>query len=265
MSFSARFKRVAALLPILWLLHLSSHPAGAEVLLFKTQSEYRAKIAELNLGQIREGFESSDWDSVRSPTINDRNSAPSVTSQGLTWETAARDLWSSPSSRQYGITTNHNWARSGEWGIYEEHSGDAMPTTIRVTSEELIYGVGGWFNTNPDFDDFGFLFEDKTDPSPPGYFLPGFGAMYPGDNAGSGHNFAGIIDTDGFYKVILTGTLQINEENQLEGGIIYGADDFTFATSSAVPEASPLPLLLIVALLGLVWRTRRRSRATQMS
>ena len=52
--------------------------------------------------------------------------------------------------------------------------------------------------------------------------------MYPGDNPSFGHEFIGFIDPDGFTDVVLTGTLQVNEENVLEGGIYFGADDFTF-------------------------------------
>ena len=205
-------------------------PGYAVVERYKNEADYLARVAALGYATISEGFESSDWDSVR--TVNlDTHSLPSVTSQGLTWEAAARDLWTYSSSRAYGVTTNSNWARSGGWGIFEDHVGDPMPTTIRVSSPEMLYAIGGWFDTNPDGQSVGFVFEDRTTFNDPGYLLPGIGVMYPGDNPSFGHAFVGIVDPDGFNTVVLSGTLQVNEENQLEGGNIFGADDFTLAVA----------------------------------
>ncbi len=132
------------------------------------------------------------------------------------------------STRQHGLSSNANWARSGQWGVFENHQGEPFPTTIRVSAEVPIYGVGGWFNTNPDGQSVGFLFEDRTTASNPGYFIPGFGVMYPGDTPSFGHVFVGLIDPEGFTSVVLSGTLAVNEKGLVEGGIIYGADDFTF-------------------------------------
>jgi hypothetical protein len=222
--------RFAAVLALLLLLsHFSLGEVVAQVERYKSETEYLARLAELGYEVVAEGFETVAWDDIRSPHINDTNSQPSVVSHRLVWEAAGLDLWSYPTSRVHGVTTNHNWARSGSWGLFEDHVGDPIPTTIRVTAPEPVYGIGGWFNTNPDGDDFGFLFENETIANAPGYVLPKLGAMYPGDNAGSGHNFAGIIDPRGFTSVVLTGTLELNEEDRLEGGIIYGADDFTLA------------------------------------
>lgn len=200
---------------------------------YKNEADYLARLATLGYRTVSQGFESSDWDGVR--TVNlDFQSLPSVTSQGLTWEAAARDLWSYPTSKVYGVTTNSNWARTGGWGIFEDHKGDPLPTTIRVQSPSPVYGIGGWFNTNPDGQSVGFLFEDRTTANDPGYVLPGIGAMYPGDNPSFGHTFVGIVDPAGFNSVVLTGTLQVNEENQLEGGNIFGADDFTLRVAAGL-------------------------------
>lgn len=216
--------------------------AGSEAAVerYKNEAGFLARLAELGYDPLVEGFESSDWDSVRTTGINDINSLPSVTSQRLTWEAAGLDLWSYPTSKTHGITTNLNWAHSGQWGIFEDHVGDPIPTTIRVRAPEPIYGIGGWFDTNPDLNDVGFLFELASTAQDPGYVLPGIGAMYPGDNAGVGHNFNGLIFTDGFTDVVLTGVLEVNEENQLEGGTIFGADDFTFVVP---PDFVPNALL----------------------
>ncbi|MEQ8667766.1 MAG: hypothetical protein RIC12_01255 [Pirellulales bacterium] len=248
-SWQASVLRSASIALGAVLLCVTVVPAQGAVERYKNEAEYIDRLAELGYTALHEGFESSDWDEVR--TVNlDFQSLPSVDSQGLTWESAGRDVWPYPfSTRVYGVTTNSNWARSGDWGIFEDHKGDPIPTTIRVHSPTPIYGIGGWFNTNPDGLDFGFLFEDATSAEDPGWFLPGYGAMYPGDNSGSGHNFAGLIFTEGFTDVVLTGVLRINEENQLEGGAIYGADDFTFAVPiDFVPEPTSLGL----GILGFV-------------
>ncbi len=214
---------------VVTLLSLLALPATAAVERYKTESAYLARLSQLGLQSLTEGFESSAWDAARSPNINDRHALPQVISQTLLWEPAAKDVWGSAySTKAHGVTTNHNWARSGLWGIYEDHNGEAYPTTIRVTAPVTIFAIGGWFDTNPDGQSVGFLFEDRTVANDPGYVMPGYGAMYPGDNPSFGHEFVGIVDPDGFTSVILTGTLQLNEENVLEGGNIFGADDFTF-------------------------------------
>ena len=204
--------------------------ASAQVERFKDEGLFLARIAELQtqiapLDVVHEGCESTAWDGVRS-TFVDPNAAPTIDSQGLTWAAAAAQLWGNPWGYPApGMTTNTNWARSGNWGMYEFHSGSGYPTTIRLTAPRTMYAFGIWINTNPDGVDTGFLFEDRTTANDPGYVLPGIGAMYPGDNPGSGHTFIGIVDPAGFDDVILTGTLEVNEKGFLEGGAIYGADD----------------------------------------
>jgi len=200
---------------------------------YKTEAGYLARLTELELDTVLEGFESAVWDGTRSTIVNPALES-SVISQGILWEAAAKDVWGSQySNRQHGLSTNTNWARSGTYGVYENHLGEPYPTTIRVSSPTPIFAVGGWFNTNPDLQSVGFLFEDRTTANDPGYFLPGFGVMYPGDNPSVGHEFVGIIDPDGISSVVLTGTLEVNEEGVLEGGTIFGADDFIFGVLPA--------------------------------
>ena len=192
---------------------------------------------------VVDGFESSEWGGARSPTINDRSMQPMVLSQGILWEPAAKDVWASAySNRAHGLTTNHNWARTGQWGLFEDHLGEPYPTTIRISTDVPIFAIGGWFNTNPNGQSGGFLFEDRATANDPGYLLPGLGAMYPGDNPSFGHAFNGLIDPDGFTSVILTGSLEINEENVLEGGTIFGVDDFTFGVPAGFIIEPPLIL-----------------------
>ena len=207
---------------------LSCVPASAAVERYKTEAAYLARLAELGLDTVSEGFEAAVWDGTRSTIVNPALQ-PSVVSQKLLWEPASKDIWgSSWSTKQHGLSTNTNWARSGTYGVFENHLGEAYPTTIRVSSVNPIYAVGGWFDTNPDLQSVGILFEGRTTANDPGYVLSGLGALYPGDNPSVGHEFVGFVDPDGFTSVVLTGTLQINEENILEGGNIFGADDFTF-------------------------------------
>jgi len=215
---------------------VSAQVSSGAVERYRVESEFDARLTELGItDRVIEGFESSDWDHVRSPTILEFNFAADVISQGVIWSAAAKDVFGDTfSNRPHGITTNLNWARTGTWGMYEFHSGESYPTTIRVSSDRTIYGVGGWFNTNPDGQSVGFLFEDRTSANAPGYVIPGYGAMYPSDNPSVEHVFSGIIDPDGFNSVVITGTLEINEKGILEGGIIYGADDFTVAVSASL-------------------------------
>lgn len=207
-----------------------SNIGRAAVERYKDEAAYLQRIAELDTATVIEGFESSAWDEARSPDLLNRAMVPSLLTQRVLWEPAAKDVWGSQySTKQHGLTTNHNWARSGEWGLYEDHQGEAYPTTIRISSAATLYAVGGWFDTNPDGQSVGVLFEDRTTANDPGYYLPGYGVMYPGDNPSFGHAFIGFVDPDGFSSVVLTGTLEVNEENMLEGGNIFGADDFSIA------------------------------------
>lgn len=213
------------LVPILVL--AATIPALAAVERYKDEAAYLARIAQLGHDALTEGLEGADWDGVRSNDAT-QNWSASITTQGLTWDSAAQDLWGGGAAL---ITTNANWARSGSWGLYDNY----LPSSIRVTSSTPIHGIGFWINTNPDLDDVGILFPNRTTANSPGYVLDGFGAMYPGDIAPVGHAFIGFIDPDGFTEVIVTGVLQVNEENQLEGAVVYGVDDFTFAMPAATP------------------------------
>ncbi len=206
--------------------------ASADVERYRDEGDFLARIQQLGHIVVSEGFESAVWDGTRT-TIIDPMLEPEVVSGGVLWEPAAKDVFGSQfSSRQHGLSTTPNWARTGGWGMYENHVGEPYPTTIRVSAGATIFGVGGWFNTNPDGQSVGFLFEDRDFANEPGYVLTGYGAMYPGDTPAFGHVFVGFIDPDGFDAVVMTGTLEINEKGILEGGIIYGCDDF----SIAVPE-----------------------------
>ena len=200
-----------------------AHPARAGIERYKDEALYLARLAELGYTAQAENFDGPDWEGVRS-NFPLNNYAASVTSKRARWASAGRDLWTWPGTAAL-ITTNLNWGRNGTWGVYDNY----LASTLRITVPEPIYGVGLWVNTNPDGQDVGFLFEDRTTATDPGYMVGGYGAMYPGDIHPFGHGFVGLIDTSGFTDVIVTGTLEVNEEGQLEGGTVHGVDDVTFA------------------------------------
>jgi len=214
--------RVVMVMAIFGFAGPSALPAAVER--YKTEAEYLARLAQLGYEALVEGFEGSAWDGLRSVYPN-QNVALSNTTQRVTWSSVGHDLW--PSGGPSYITTNPNWARSGNWGIFDTY----LASTIRITVPEPIYGVGLWVDTNPDLQDAGFLFPGRATAELPGYVIPGYGAMYPGDNGGAGHCFIGIIDPDGFTDVIITGTLEITEDGVLEGMAVFGSDDYTLAVA----------------------------------
>lgn len=198
----------------------------AEVERYKDEASFSNRLIALGFSHLEENFEGHEWDAVRTTNLT-QNVALSVLSKTITWSSAANQYWNYTGPTY--ITTNPNWARGEGWGLYDT----VLATTIRIQTLEPIYGMGLWINTNPDFLDTGFLFPDHTVANDPGYVLPGLGAMYPGDNGGSGHRFIGILDTNGFTNLVITGTLQMNEENQLEGSAVFGMDDVTFAVAES--------------------------------
>lgn len=61
-----------------WMLTLlfAGLSADAAVERYKIEAEYLNRLAELGIGTLSEGFESSAWDGARSPNVNDHNSPP---------------------------------------------------------------------------------------------------------------------------------------------------------------------------------------------
>lgn len=211
----------ALLLSVLLMAYVSS--AVADVERYKSESEYVARLVELGYSVLLEDFEGSAFDHVRSTNLT-QHVALSIAARQVTWSSASHELWNYVPTTY--ITTNPNWARGPGWGIYDTE----LASTIEIATPAPIYGIGLWVNTNPDFQDVGFLFRGRSTANEPGYVLTGYGAMYPGDNPGAGHTFIGLVDTNGFTNVVVTGTLEVNEENQLEGATVFGADDFILAT-----------------------------------
>lgn len=222
----------ARLLVALGVLAVAAASQG-EVERYKDEAQYLARLSELGYETLVEDFEGAAWDGVRSD-FPVKNYAASITTQRVTWASAGRDLWTFPGTPAL-VSTNQNWGRNGTWGIYDNY----LASTLRITVPEPIFGIGFWVNTNPDGEDVGILFKDRTTATVPGHMVPGYGAMYPGDIHPVGHTFVGFVDSDGFTEVVITGTLQIDEDGVLEGAAVYGADDFTLGVTSDFP-LSPL-------------------------
>ncbi|MCP3905790.1 MAG: hypothetical protein GY715_19355 [Planctomycetes bacterium] len=60
-------------------------PAAADVLTFDDEQAYLDALATLGYSTLVEGFEGADWDPYRTTDPFNPNSAPSVTSQDITW------------------------------------------------------------------------------------------------------------------------------------------------------------------------------------
>jgi hypothetical protein len=125
---------------------------GPQIFSCWEEAAYLAMAAELGYGVFREGFEDdAAWAYARSP-----DTAPSVASRGIMWETNH--------SATNEITTGSGPARTGQWGVYDPDHGVAMGTPAacdiddppveclhhdgftgtRVAGLSALHGVGGF-------------------------------------------------------------------------------------------------------------------------
>lgn len=179
---------------------------------------FLAKVAELGYSTFQEGFENeAAWGTAREP-----NTAPSINSQGIVWET------NHPATNE--ITTGSGPARTGQWGVYDPDHGYATgtPTECDITNPPeyclfkdgftgtreagatTLYGVGGHFTGSAE-PSLVMILDGTTQ--------IGLGRLPIG-----GHHFFGVIDTSGFT------TFRVEETDGKVGQerLIF-ADDFTFA------------------------------------
>lgn len=201
------------------LVGVSGHSlAIAEPTPYLDEAAFLADLAAMNLDPIIESFEDDGaWGTVRSTVVGGTFTAPSITSQGVTWSASA------PLS---GVTTGPGPARTGMWGFYTLPHGDPLNGIgdgWRGQTTAPLVAIGGWVRTN-------------TPPAKLGLYLNGdlntpvdFGEV-----PGAGENptvldfpwkFFGVIDPAGF---------QTFDFRELEGPadpkskFIFG-EDFTFA------------------------------------
>jgi len=187
------------------------------------EAPFLTKIADLGFLSFQEGFEDDlAWGSVRST-----DTAPSVLSQGIVWQTNHPDP---PASNE--ITTGSGPARTGLWGVYDPEHGYATGSSTECDvdnpptyclfkdgftgtndpGETPLFAVGGYF-TGSALPNLVVI----LDGGPP----ISLGRVYVGD-----HQFFGVIDTGG-----LTSFRFEETDGKLGQARLVFADDFTFAQS----------------------------------
>ncbi len=189
-------------------------PAQALITQYSNQALFEADLAALGITPIHEGFEEdAAWGHVRSPYT-----AYTVYNQGITW--TANNVNS-------GVTTGPGPVRTGVYGFFELPHGDwnaGISDGWIMTGDELMYGAGGWLETNTYGARVNLILDGST--------VVDFEDR-PLDYA---HQFYGVIDTDGFLSV------EITETEALPGDEWYYvfSDDFYFGmpSSTSVPEES---------------------------
>ena len=186
------------------------------------EAAYLSIVGQLGYQTLSEGFEDDvAWGPTRDPLT-----APTVLSQGITWETNHNydPAWTE-------LITGPGKARTGSWAVYDVDHGyatgtlgectDVTPLPERClykdgftgTSASTLYGVGGYFSgqSQPNLT----MIVDGGTPI-------GLGLLTVG-----GHQFFGVVDTNGF------NTFRVEETDGKVGQrrYVFG-DDFTVATST---------------------------------
>jgi len=162
----------------------------AEVTTYTDETAYLIELLRLGYTTVIESFEDDvAWGAVRTPVT-----APSVTSQGITW------THNFPENSGNNITTGSGPARTGSYGFYALPHGNFLNGSCTVPgvcgdgfkgstpAGTPMFAVGGWLRTN-------------TPPAQVGVFLDGATTSLDfGDSSLSGgaHKFFGVIDTAGF-------------------------------------------------------------------
>ena len=206
------------------------------------ESAYRSKLAELGYRTFEEGFEGYAWDSVRS-TINDQNTAPAVTSQGITWTT------NHPATND--ITTDSGAGRTGLWGGYDPNHGFATGTIgecdVELPAEYCfphdglsgsiqpdgdpehgsLQAVGGYFRSNTGGGAIAIILYGGTHPTEVGTMID-VGKLPHVTSTFFGAIDATVLGFTGFEFRELDGKVE-------QQAFVFG-DDFTIATSA---DASP--------------------------
>ncbi len=220
---------VAAML--LWI----AGTAPAQVTKYTDEAAYLDALAST----FQEGFENDAvWGSVRSSIIDGTNSAPSITSMGITWtsnHTATND-----------ITTSSGAAKTPNWGIYDADHGFAEGTLNQCDVEspppecflqdgitgtiepggDTLHGVGGWIRTNTPFARINIILDGATT------------VDFENIELDTTFLFFGVIDTNGF------NSFEIRETEGTVGDpkFIF-ADDFSFGKSTGANPSitNPVP------------------------
>jgi hypothetical protein len=114
-------------------------------------AEFIAAVDALGLARVRESFEDdAAWGDVRTTVVGGEMTAPSITNLGLTWRA------NNPDGE---VTTGDGPAFIGQWGFFTLPHGSYLtgvdchlPVNCgdgwRVTSDQPLYALGGWVETN---------------------------------------------------------------------------------------------------------------------
>jgi len=200
--------------------------AQADRFVYLRQATFLNDLAALGYAPAHESFDDDAvWGSVRTTIVDGVHSAPEITSLGVRWNA------NFPGGE---ITTSNGAARTGGWGFYNATHGDPLNGVndgFVITGASMLYAAGGWFDTNTPFAKIDFVIDGDT-ASPVDFNDP---------ILGTGHQFFGVIDTDGFTTV---------EVRELEAGggeakYIF-ADDFSFGFAASAPA----PLLTFDVING---------------
>jgi hypothetical protein len=210
---------------------------GTQIFSCLLESDYRAKLTELGYGSFTESFEGTEWDGVRSSLIT--NSAPEITSKGITWTS------NHPLETQ--ITTSAGPALTGNWGAFDASHGFVTGSVLDCTDPPA----------DADLEALGCLYHDGLSGEivPGGDSLHGVGGYITG---AAGANIAIILDgttqvTVGklpdslhyFFGLIDAGAVGFTrfEFRELDGKInqrrSISADDFIIASSGPLPGNTP--------------------------
>lgn len=232
----------------LWLVVGST--SRAALVTYLDEGDYLAASAAMGLDAVEESFEDDIvWGTVRTTISGGVMTAPSITSQGVTW--ASNNTVSN-------VTTSNGAAVTGSWGFYSIPHGDFsgpdhtddVPDGFGGSSVAMLFGVGGWIQTNTPFAGIS-LFLDSA----PVDFgdLPGGGDP---TVVGTTPLFFGVIDTDGFNTFLWQET-----EGTFDDQKFIFADDFTLAVnSSPVPEPTSIALWAMLGLYGVGYGIHRRMK-----
>lgn len=185
---------------------------------YTDETSYLSALSAGGYGPLVEGFEGAAWDGVRT-TIGGVQSAPSVTSQGITWTSTDE------------VTTSSGAARSGNWGGYDQPGGD--PDILFGQSAFTLYGIGGWFRTN-------------TPTTNIQLYLGGVMIDNGSLTLGTAYSFIGIIEPAGFTTFEIRDTEAVPEDQKH-----WFSDDYTFAVAPAsnIPAASAWTFAMLILLV----------------
>lgn len=211
------------------LLGLLVSSAQAVVTTYTDETAYQIALLRLSYTTVTESFEDdAAWGTVRTTVSGGPMTAPSITSQGITW------THNFPEVSGNNITTDSGPARTGNYGFFALPHGNYLSGPCSLPGEctdgfigttpsgTTMYAVGGWIGSNQA--KIGVYLDDST--------LIGFGGV----GLTNTPAFFGVIDTDGFNQF----KFQEQEGTKEDAKYIF-SDDFTIALAPGGCGANTAP------------------------